>query len=129
MTDLCNWKWYVKLSQYGNVLEPVNYSQNFANPTTGAHTNQIVGTWTHVRNGLLRSWVEEGQKKLVHGPEQVRLVNRRDYSPLYSPQLSVYVNYFCIDVNVQLIYLDINIQLFNSLLTRVCEVDTASDKA
>ena len=48
------WKAYVNLGRHGYIHEDVNHSQNFVDPESGAHTNSIEGTWTHVKNRVLR---------------------------------------------------------------------------
>lgn len=48
------WKAYINLSNHGYVHLDVNHSQNFVDPQTGAHTNSIEGTWTHVKNRALQ---------------------------------------------------------------------------
>lgn len=48
------WKAYVNLGNHGYIHEDVNHSTNFVDPQSGAHTNSIEGTWTHVKNHVLR---------------------------------------------------------------------------
>ena len=49
------WKSYINLGLYGYVHTDVNHSENFVNPYTGAHTNQIEGTQTHAKYKAFRS--------------------------------------------------------------------------
>ena len=48
------WKGYINLGNHGYVHEDVNHLTNFVDPVSGAHTNGIEGTWTHVKNRVLR---------------------------------------------------------------------------
>ena len=48
------WKGYTNLGNHGYVHLDVNYSQNFVDPLTEAHTNSIEGMWTRVKNRVLR---------------------------------------------------------------------------
>ena len=48
------WKAYINLQNHGYVHLDVNHSQNFVDPESGAHTNRIEGTWTHVKNRAQR---------------------------------------------------------------------------
>ena len=50
------WKAYVKLSENIDIADtlhfPVNHSENYVDPVTGAHTQTIEGTWNHCKNFL-----------------------------------------------------------------------------
>ena len=48
------WKAYINLDRHGFIHHDVNHSRNFVDPQTGAHTNTIEGTWTHVKNRAQR---------------------------------------------------------------------------
>ena len=50
------WKAYAKLSENAELEDtlhfPVNHTNNYGNPVTGAHTQSIEGTWIHCKNFL-----------------------------------------------------------------------------
>ena len=48
------WKSYINLGLHGYVHTDVNHSEDFVNPSTGAHTNLIKGTWTHAKYKAFR---------------------------------------------------------------------------
>ena len=94
------WKAYINLGRHGYIHEDVNHSQNFVDPVSGAHTNSIEGTWTHVKNGVLRRggrrteasldadltlfmWLR--QKDLLSSPDKSRLI--------FAKELSLLLNY------------------------------------
>lgn len=58
------WKAYVNLGRHGYIHEDVNHSNNFVDPQSGAHTNSIEGTWTHVKNRVLRRGGRRTEKSL-----------------------------------------------------------------
>ena len=87
------WKAYINLGNHGYVHEDVNHSRNFVDPATGAHTNRIEGTWTHVKNRVLRRggrrtpdsldadltnfmWLR--QKNLTSSPDKHKLIFARE---------------------------------------------------
>ena len=45
-----DWKAYRRLPRYGYTHHIVNHSENFVDPTTGAHTHTIESTWGHVKS-------------------------------------------------------------------------------
>ena len=51
-----SWKAYGKLDENIQLEDclhfPVNHSQNYVDPQTGAHTQTIEGLWSHVKNFL-----------------------------------------------------------------------------
>ena len=48
------WRAYDCLSSHGFVHQTVNHSQNFVNPDSGAHTQNIKRLWCDVRGGIPR---------------------------------------------------------------------------
>ena len=48
------WKGYLHLDKHGYRHEDVNHSRGFVNPTTGAHTNGIEGSWFHAKRHMRR---------------------------------------------------------------------------
>jgi len=48
------WRAYDCLSSEGFVHQTVNHSQNFVDPTSGAHTQNIERLWRDVRSGIPR---------------------------------------------------------------------------
>ena len=94
------WKAYINLGRHGYIHEDVNHSQNFVDPVSGAHTNSIEGTWTHVKNRVLRQggrrteasldadltlfmWLR--QKDLLSSPDKSRLI--------FAKELPLLLNY------------------------------------
>ena len=78
----------------------MNHSQNFVDPVSGAHANSIEGTWTHVKNRVLRRggrrteasldadltlfmWLR--QKDLLSSPDKSRLI--------FAKELPLLLNY------------------------------------
>ena len=51
------WRAYSTLSTLGYTHQTVNHSQNFVNPTTGAHTNSVEGYWSCVKRQMRRQGV------------------------------------------------------------------------
>ena len=94
------WKAYINLGRHGYIHEDVNNSQNFVDPVSGAHTNSIEGTWTHVKNRVLTRggrrteasldadltlfmWLR--QKDLLSSPDKSRLI--------FAKELPLLLNY------------------------------------
>ena len=48
------WAVYNALPQYGYQHHTVNHSQNFVNPETGAHTQNVECMWSHAEAKLKR---------------------------------------------------------------------------
>ena len=48
------WAAYRNLSKYGYVHKTVNHSENFVDPNSGAHTQNVECWWHHVKTKLLR---------------------------------------------------------------------------
>ena len=99
------WKGYTNLGNHGYVHLDVNHSQNFVDPLTGSFTNSIKGTWTHVKNRVLRrggqrtpdsldadltNFIWLRQKNLTSGRDKQRLHFAREPPLLLNFQYFVY---------------------------------------
>ena len=51
------WRAYSTLSSLGYTHQMVNHSQNFVDPSTGAHTNSVEGYWSCVKRQMRRQGV------------------------------------------------------------------------
>ena len=103
------WKAYINLQNHGYVHLDVNHSQNFVDPESGAHTNRIEGTWTHVKNRAQRRggrrspdhlardltefmWLR--QKGLLSSADRARLMFARELPQLLNFQNFVWFVWF-----------------------------------
>jgi hypothetical protein len=97
------WKGYNKLGNHGYVYLDENLFENFVHHLTGAHTNSVEGTWTHVKNRVLRrggrrtpdnldadltNFMWSRQKHLTSGRDKQRLLFVRE------PPLLLNIQYF-----------------------------------
>ena len=58
------WRAYCRIPSLGYTHQTVNHSQNFVDPTTGAHTNSIEGYWSCVKRQLRKQGVMNTSSKL-----------------------------------------------------------------
>ena len=50
------WRGYNKLDDYGYTHYTVNHTQNFVDPETGAHSQNIENSWKTLKRRLLKRW-------------------------------------------------------------------------
>ena len=55
------WRAYNKLEDYGYIHNTVNHSENFVDPGTGAHTQNIENSWRWLKRCLTRGGVKKDQ--------------------------------------------------------------------
>ena len=64
LTDEATIITYCRIPSLGYTHQTVNHSQNFVDPTTGAHTNSIEGYWSCVKRQLRKQGVMNTSSKL-----------------------------------------------------------------
>lgn len=53
------WRAYSSLNEHGFVHKVVNHSENFVDPVTGVHTNNIERVWRDIKSWILRSGIRK----------------------------------------------------------------------
>ena len=58
------WRAYSRIPTLGMAHESVNHSINFVDPLTGAHTQTIESTWSHVKKMMRKQGVDSTSEEL-----------------------------------------------------------------